>query len=65
MSDKGQIATLLRETDNAKAWFEKLSKDLEADPSNETIRRLLFLTKELYERRVQLLSNLGVVANDQ
>jgi hypothetical protein len=64
MSDKSQIRTLLEETENAKAWLEKLSKDLAGDPSNETIRKLLILTKQLYERRVQLLAEMGVAAND-
>jgi len=61
---ENQMRTLLAETANAKAWFEKLSIDLEADPENETVRRLLFLTKELYERRVQMLAEMGLTAND-
>lgn len=64
MTGKAQITVLLKETANARAWFEKLSEDLAADPSNETVRRLLFLTKEIYERRVQLLAERGVAASD-
>jgi hypothetical protein len=64
MSDKGQIATLLNETRSAKTCIDKLSKDLAFDPDNETVRRLLSLSKQLYERRVELLAERGVAAND-
>ena len=64
MSDKQEIATLLKEMHNASAWIEKLSRDLCADPTNEMTRRLLYLTKELYDRRVRMLAEMGVDTED-
>jgi hypothetical protein len=64
MNHTDQIKTLVKEADNARAWVEKFSKELAADPSNENARRLLAVSKDLYDERVRLLAKAGLAANE-
>ena len=56
-----EIATLLEEAANAKAWFVKLSSDLKADPTNERLLRLQELCRLEFDKRWDKLSDLGML----
>jgi hypothetical protein len=60
MDKDAQIKTLLEEANNAKEWFVKYADELKCDPSNERLLRLQELCRHEFEKRPNMLADLGV-----
>lgn len=60
MKRDAQIKKLLAEADNAKAWFAKLAAELKTDPSDENLLRLKDRCRLEFEKRWDMLFELGV-----
>lgn len=63
MQRDAQIEKLLSEADNAKAWYAKLTAELKTDPGNESLLRLKDLCRLEFEKRWDMLFDLGVDTN--